>query len=292
MSWPRGHGLTPVVVLFLTWLGIPRPAEAQWLENFGEGWVDTRFYYHDTTQEYGPDGEIQDFFAGGHAITRSLYVTAATGVWRGLDAWIQIPIHRLTFNDAASQRDETGFGDLRLFLRADPSLLGITTFPISVRGGIKIPSAEFPVEAEVIPLTEGQVDLELFLETGHSFYPVPVYVMAWGGYRWRLPKGEIRDPGDEVLAFIAAGGDLGSRFVWKVAGEGLWGGTPLIDRVPVESARRSIIQVFPTLGVRLGPGVIDVGGRFPLSGRNLPAGPALIVGYFFNWSARGGAGPG
>jgi len=211
-------------------------------------------------------------------------VTAATGLWRGVDAWVQIPVHHLTFNDAASQRDETGFGDLRLFLRADPSLMGVSTVPVAVRGGIKIPAAEFPVDAEVIPLTEGQVDLELFLETGYSFFPTPIYAMGWVGYRWRLAKGDVRNPGEEWLAYVAVGGDIGTRFLWKLAGEGLWGGTPLIDRVPVENARRRMIQVFPTLGFVLGPGAIDIGARIPLSGRNLPAGPALIMGYFFRWS--------
>jgi hypothetical protein len=268
-------------------LAAPRSAFAQWLETFGEGWVDARLGWHDTTQEYGPDGDRQDFFGSGRAITRSLYVTAATGLWRGADAWVQVPIHYLTFDDAAAERNETGFGDIRVFLRVDPSLVGLSTFPVAVRGGIKIPAKEFPVDAEVIPLTEGQVDLELFLEAGHSFYPTPLYAMGWFGYRWRLAKGNIRDPGDEVLAYAAAGGDLGTRFVWKIAGEGLWGGTPLIDRVPVENARRRIIQLLPSVGFKLGPGAIDVGGRIPLSGRNLPAGPALIVGYFFRWNASG-----
>jgi len=158
---------------------------------------------------------------------------------------------------------------------------------VAIRGAIKIPAKEFPVDAEVIPLTEGQVDFELFLETGYSFYPAPVYVMGWLGYRWRLPKGDVRHPGDEVLLYAAGGGDLPYRFVWKFALEGLWGGTPIIDRVPVENARRRMLQVYPTLGFELGPGVIDVGGRIPLTGRNLPAGAALILGYFFRWSATG-----
>jgi len=257
----------------------------QWLEGTREGWVDSRIYYHDTTQEYGPDGETRDFFAGGHAITRSLYVTAATGIARGLDTWVQVPIHFLTYNDAAADRGETGFGDLRLFLRLDPSLVGLATFPLAVRGGIKIPAEAFPEDTEVIPLNEGQVDLELFLETGHSFHPAPVYAMGWLGYRWRLARGDVRDPGDELLLYAATGGDIGARWLWKLALEGLWGATPLIDRVPVENARRRMVQIFPTIGFRLGPGAVDVGGRIPLSGRNLPAGPALVVGYFIRWDA-------
>jgi hypothetical protein len=266
----------------------PRPAEAQWLESFGQGWVDVRLYYHDTTREFGPESERRDFFADGHAVTSSVYLTAATGLIDGLDTWIQLPIHHLQFDDAGGEREQTGIGDLRLYLRADPSLVGLSTLPVALRGGIKIPGAEFPVDAEVIPLTEGQVDLELFLEVGHSFHPAPFYAMGWVGHRWRMAKGNIRDPGDEVLAYVAVGGDLGSLFVWKIAAEGMWGGTPILERLPVENARRRMMQVFPTFGVRVGPGAIEFGGRVPFQGRNLPAGPALVIGYFFRWDARGG----
>lgn len=121
---------------------------------------------------------------------------------------------------------------------------------------------------------------------GRSFHPAPVYAMGWIGYRWRTAKGTIRDPGDERLAYLAVGGDIGARFTWKLAGEGLWGLTPVLDRVPVENARRKMIQVFPSVGVRIGPGVADVGARLPLEGRNLPSGAALVVGYFVDWSLR------
>lgn len=265
---------------------VPASGTAQWIEPPGEGWADLRLYHHDTRQEFGPDGEERELFARGHAITRSLYLTVAGGLFRGLDVWGQVPLHIFSFEDAAGERDRTGLGDVRFYVRTGPSLLGLSTFPVALRAGVKIPAAEFPVEAEVIPLTEGQVDWELYLEVGRSFHPVPVYAMGWIGYRWRQAKGVIRDPGDERLAYLAVGGDIGARFTWKVAGEGLWGLTPVLDRVPVENARRKMIQIFPSVGIRIGPGVADVGARVPLEGRNLPSGAALVVGYFLDWSVR------
>lgn len=267
-------------------LALPGSAAAQWVLAPGDGWIDARLYHHDTSQEFGPDGSRQDFFAGGRAITNSLYVTAAMGVVRGIDAWVQVPIHDFSFDDAAGSRSRTGFGDLRLYVRVGPSLFGLPDEPIALRGGVKLPVAEFPIDAEVIPLTEGQTDWELYLEVGHSFHPLPVYAMGWIGYRWRLAKGTVRDPGDERLAYLAVGGDVGRRIVWKLGAEGLWGGAPLIDRVEIQSARRRMIQVFPSVGVRVGPGAIDVGGRIPLNGRNLPSGPALVVGYFLDWTLK------
>lgn len=267
-------------------LALPGRAAAQWIEDPGSGWVDVRLYYHDTREEYGPQGARQDLFARGHAITRSVYVTAAVGIFRGIDAWLQVPVHDFTFADAGGVRGRTGFGDPRLYLRVGPSLFGLSTFPVAIRGGVKIPAVEFPVDAEIIPLTEGQTDWELYLEAGHSFYPAPVYAMGWIGYRWREAKGVERDPGDERTAYVAVGGDVGPRVIWKLAAEGLWGRTPLIERIAVENARRRILQIFPSVGVRLGPGAVDIGARIPLSGRNLPSGPALVLGYFFKWSLR------
>lgn len=282
---PRRLWLLAAVALTLP--ADPAPAlGTQWVEPPGTGWLDVRHYHHDTREEFGPDGERQEFFARGHAITRSTYLTLAAGVVRGVDVWAQLPFHIFSFDDTAGERDRAGFGDPRLYLRAGPSLFGVSTFPIAVRGGVKLPVAEFPVDAEIIPLTEGQVDWELYLELGWSFHPVPVYGMGWVGHRWREAKGVIRDPGDERLAYVAFGGDIGSRLTWKLAGEGLWGLTPVLDRVAVANARRKMIQVFPTLGFRVGPGTIEVGGRIPLEGRNLPAGPALVGGYHVDWSLR------
>lgn len=281
-----GRRLATAAALAAAFLVAGRPALAQWVLDPGTGWVDARLYHHDTREEFGPDGEEQSFFASGHAITTSIYLTAAGGLVRGVDAWVQVPVHDLRFEDAAGRRRRTGFGDPRVYLRIGPSLLGLGGPAVALRAGVKIPAAEFPVDAEVIPLTEGQTDWELYVEVGRSFHPAPLYAMGWIGYRWREAKGTVRDPGDERLAFLAVGGDLGTRIVWKLAGEGLWGLTPVIDRVPLENARRRIVQLFPSVGVRLGPGALDIGGRIPLDGRNLPAGPALVAGYFVEWSLR------
>ncbi len=53
----------------------------------------------------------------------------------------------------------------------------------------------------------GLGDWELLVELGHSFYPAPVYVMGWAGYRWRETNEAIaRKPGDERLIHGAVGG--------------------------------------------------------------------------------------
>lgn len=261
-------------------------ASGQWVERPGRGWVSVSLFHHDTKEQFDTGGEVQPFFAQGHAVATSAYLTAAVGLFRGLDAWIQAPFQRLEYTDAAGKRLRDGIGDTRLFLRLRPlDYLGLD-LPLAIRGGVKVPVGDFKVDAEVIPLGDGQRDWELMLEAGHSFFPRPFYVMGWAGYRWReIDEETRRDYGDERFFYSAAGGQVGS-VGYKVALEGWYGDTPILEGIPVESARREMLQTIPTLLLPIWRGQVEIGGRFPISGRNLPAGPALVLGYFMNWSLR------
>ena len=261
----------------------PGQTSAQWIEAPWSGWVHFSVSHHDTHRLFGPDGQLQRIFADGHAVTTSLHATAALGLVRGADAWLQLPAHRLVFTDAGGRRERLGLGDPRLYLRFGPSLFGVRPVPVALRFGVKLPVGDFPVDAEVIPLGEGQRDWEWLIELGHAFREKPLYVMGWAGYRWREANTQLAwHPGDERIAFIAAGGRY-RRLVWKLAAEGWLGRPPRIQGVRVASARREIVQALPSLGWQAGRGVIELSGRLPLAGRNLPAGPALGLGYFVRW---------
>lgn len=260
------------------------PAAGQWVESPGHGWSQVTVYHQDTRQEYGEDGEVRDFFADGHSITTSLFATTAAGIVRGLDGWAQVSVHRLEFEDVVGDRQQIGLGNVRLWLRAGPELLGIEgPLPVALRAGVKLPGADFPVDAEVIPLNEGQRDWELLLELGHSLWPAPVYLQGWIGYRWRERNDEIfRDPGDEIFYYAAAGGEL-DRLEWKVASQGRFGQAPVIEGVLVPSGKRRIVEVAPRLGYRWGPATVQAGVRLPLDGRNYPKGPIFLLGTFVDW---------
>jgi hypothetical protein len=239
-------------------------------------------YRHVTSSSFGPGGRIDPFFADGRARTSSVYLTAAYGLYRGFDAWAQVPIHHLIFENAAGRRERLGVGDPRLYLRMSPALIG-KNLPVALRAGVKLPGGDFPVDAEIIPLGEGQRDWELLLELGHSFYPKPVYVAGWVGHRWReINRDAARKPGDEWFAFASAGGRRGA-FVWKLIVEGWTGGRPVIQGIVLPSGRQEMLQVLPSVGWDVGPGIVEVGIRAPLAGRNLPAGPAGVVGVFVGW---------
>lgn len=263
------------------------PVQAQWIERPRTGWVQVAFYHHDTRSTFDTERNTRRIFADGHSVTTSFYVTAAGGLMTGLDAWVQVPIHRLEFNNIAAKRERTGLGDVRFYLRASPEVFGQRSpIPLAIRAGVKVPGGDFPVDAEIIPLGEGQTDMEVMVELGHSFYPRPVYINGWVGYRWRTENTEAaRKPGDEWFGYVALGGQL-QALSWKLSAEGWMSATPQIQGLSIPSAQREILQIAPSLGYTIGPGVLEIGSRIPLLGRNLPTGAAVFAGYFFKWGKQ------
>jgi hypothetical protein len=278
-----GAALSAVVAVVVQLL-LPGPVTGQWVQAPGTGWVAAAVHYQDTRERYDILGETRPFFANGHAVTTSLYLTSALGILPGVDVWAQVPFHRLQFDDITGERNSTGIGDPKAWVRVAPMRLVGSDFPLAVRAGVKLPVGDFPIDAEVVPLGEGQRDWEVILEVGHSFYPASVYAMAWIGYRWREKDEKTdRDWGDERFFFAQVGGSFG-KLGYKVIAEGWDGRTPVLEGIPTRNSRRDFAQVMPTLTYPLGPGQLEAGARVPIRGRNLPAGEALILGYFFDWS--------
>jgi len=249
----------------------------------GAGWVQVTFFHHGASSFFNAAGEAQTFGAGGRVETSSVFLSGAVGLVRGADAMVQLPLHRVRFSDGSGIRSRSGVGDPRLYLRLSPELLGIEGIPVAVRSGVKLVGAEFPVDALVIPISEGQRDWEIMLEAGHVFIELPVYVRGWAGYRWREPNETVsREPGNERFAYFAAGGPLGP-IGWELAIEGLSGLTPRQQGFAIPTSRRQLVQIYPTLAAAVGPGQVELGGRVPLEGRNFPTGPAVSVGYSWRW---------
>ena len=248
----------------------------------GAGWVQFSLYRQQATDFYSPSGARQDFLADARFNTRSVFITGAVGVGRGIELWAQVPTHWLDVKSDGGNSNSNGVGDLRLAARVSPALLGLE-FPVAVRFGTKVPGSEFPVDATVLPLTEGQRDWEVSVESGGSLGDKPIYVMGWLGYRWRGPnEPAARHPGDERFAHLAVGGTAGS-LNWEIAGDGLWGTPPIAQGIVLEGEARRLVQIIPTIGVPLGVGRLEATGQIPVSGRNLPAGVGISLGYRMLW---------
>jgi hypothetical protein len=248
----------------------------------GAGWIQLSLYRQRSGDFYNPLGDRQPFLAQSEFLTRSVFVTGAVGLVEGLELWAQVPTHRLGVESQSGGSTSSGVGDVRVAARIGPELFGLE-IPVAVRVGAKVPGSDFPVDATVLPLTEGQRDWEVSLESGRGFDDFPLYVSGWVGYRWRGENvAAARKPGNERFAHLAVGGSLGA-LSWEVGADGLWGTAPLASGILLSQDLRRLIQILPTLGYGVGPGRLEVTTQIPVSGRNLPFGVGLSVGYRTTW---------
>ncbi len=261
----------------------PAPARAQWVEPPGRGWVTLALYHQDTRDHFDTSGDRRAFFADGHAVSTAAFLTGAVGLMHGVDAWAQLSFQRLRYDDGGMDRLATGPGDARLWLRAAPFRWLGSSFPFAIRGGVKLPVGDFRVVSDFIPLGDGQRDWELIAEAGHSFWPRSTYVSGWVGYRWREENREsLKDHGDELFYFVQAGTQAG-RWGCRIALDGWDGAAGVTEGVWVPSFQRDLVQLQPSLLRRIGPGEAELGVRFTLSGRNIPAGHTVVSRYFMRW---------
>ena len=279
------HRLGAVLVaIALASLGVDGgPATAQWVEPPGRGWLAVAAYHQDTREHFGTTGDVRSFFAEGHAVTTSSFLTSALGLAPNVDLWAQLSFNRLRYDDIAGDRASTGLGDVRMWLRFAPLGWLDVDLPFAIRGGVKVPVGDFDVDAEIIPLGDGQRDWELMAEVGHSFWPRSLYLSGWAGYRWREENTESRkDFGNEFFYFVQLGGWLGP-LGYKVALDGWDGAAGVTEGIRVPSFQRELVQLQPSVLYNVGSGQVEVGARFALRGRNLPSGAALMAQYFRRW---------
>jgi len=250
----------------------------------GQGWVQVSLYHSRSSEFYDATGGARPFLANGEARTSSAFVTGAIGVIDGVEILLQLPVHRLVFDDATGRRQRVGLGDPRISARVGTALIGRPQIPLSLRASVKLPGSEFPVDPNLIPLTEGQTDFEIAAEMGHALAGPALHVMGWLGYRWRFEDGDrARKPGNERFARLGLGGDV-RAMRWELALEAL-AGLPLEQQgLSLETARRRLVQLAPTIGWNVGAAQLEVSGRLNLSGRNLPSGPSFLAGVLIPFS--------
>lgn len=254
---------------------------AQWPAGRGAGWVKLTGFSHSTDTQFDAAGGERRIFGSGVSESRAVFLDALVGVHDVLDLWIQVPWFDLAFTDVAAAREARGFGDARGFVRYAVGHHFLAGVPLSVRVGAKAPLRDFPLDAEIIPVGEGQWDVEAWAEAGRSFHPLPLYAVAWLGHRWRFENEEAQvDPGDERLFLLDAG--LTTRPIGaKLVVDGLFGTDPVIQGVRAGQGRREIVVLQPEILVQLTPAVsLEAGFRQPLHGRSYPAGRQYLVGVF------------
>ena len=249
----------------------------------GAGWVQVSAVGSRATESFGPFGGRLGFAGDSEFETRSVYVTGSVGLVEGLEVWGQVPIHRLTVEGPAGTSRSDGVGDIRSALRVSPELFGIYGVPVALRAGLKVSGSEFPVDATEIPLSEGQRDIDLSLESGWSPIDRPIYLVGWVGYRWRAENKKVEyEPGNEIFAHAALGGTL-ARFHLELGVDALWGANLVEQGIVLPSAKRRLVQLLPTVGTEVRGGSLEVTVPISVGGRNLPVSRGVSLGYRMAW---------
>jgi hypothetical protein len=176
-------------------------------------------------------------------------------------------------------RTSTGVGDLRVAAKYN-----FMKAPLVMSAGatVKFPTGMFENDAEVVPVGEGQYDVEIALEVGRPFWPRPGYLTGLVGFRLRTENGETGiDPGNELLWSLEGGFRVSSRLSFKGVFGGLHGFTTTSFGLPIASLRRQIGYIQPGAVIALGPHRgLELNLPVSLWGRNWPAGPIVSVGFF------------
>jgi hypothetical protein len=189
-----------------------------------------------------------------------------------------VPVYRLDFDDLADSRRSTGLADVRAGAR-----FALLNGPTVVTAGawVKFPTGEFVNDAEVVPVGEGQHDVDLTLEAARSFWPRPAYLTVLAGYRLRgrNDKNGIH-PGDELLWLVEGGHTLVSRLGVKAVARGLHGRRSTSFGLEIPTLKREAVYLQPGLTWDLGKErSLELSLPFTVKGRNWPAGLAVGLGF-------------
>jgi hypothetical protein len=272
-----GPILRPAVVAALLVGGLPAASEAgAWVLPRGVTNLQVALLHQDTTERYFLDGERTPYFFEGRNRTSALYLEGRHGFTDRLEGMVQIPFFTLRFDDLADDRRSNGLGDVRAGLRYNV----VQQFPVLTADvQVKFPTGDFNNDAEVVPVGEGQWDVDLAGEVAHSFWPRPFYVNARAGYRIRSPNEESGiDFGNEVFWLFEGGYELNRRLGLKVVARGLHGDEATSFGIPIPTLKREAVYLEPGIVIRATPTwFVEIGVPFTVAGRNWPAGPIVSL---------------
>lgn len=277
----RGPGAVPRLALaaavFVFIGGAPVLAEAgAWVLPRGHTNIQVALLHQDTTERYFLNGERIPYFFDGHNRTSALYIDGRYGITDRLEGVAQVPFFHLRFDDLADDRTSSGLGDVRLGLRYNL----VKDSPVAtLEARVKFPTGTFVNDAEVVPVGEGQWDLDLAAEVAHSFWPRPFYLNGQVGYRFRGPNEESGiDFGDELFWLAEGGYTVNARLGLKLVARGLHGQEGTSFDIPIETLKRKAVYVEPGAVFRINPKwFLEFAVPFTVAGRNWPAGPVFTL---------------
>lgn len=160
----------------------------------------------------------------------------------------------------------------------------------TIRIRAKAPTGFFTKDSEIVPIGDGQWDLEVEAQIGRSFCPLPVYVNLDLGYKFRFepdPDKTNLDPGDEFTLRGELGLNPRKNILLKVEVEGFWGKefTDIVSNLKLRNWQRRILYLKPgVIWTIVEHFEVEPFIKFSLSGKNYPAGEVFGLGLAYTLS--------
>ena len=260
--------------------------------------TDRRFANRDDRQLNFPDrGPVApgdripfDPTTGGEFRALSLISEAQLGLLDWLQIGVRVPLLWADFNETESVDTVDGsFGLGDLWLSSQVALPGslFDRLKVGARVDLKLPVGDFDPSIFSVPLTEGQVDVNVAALAGVSLYPYG-YANIEAGWRFRFENPDNRrEPGDEFRFALEVGADLPAGLLAKVVFDGVLGGQG-VDRFAQPATALPRRRLFTTwLGLIWSPEpglAVEADVRILLAGEDFPTGVQgwLGVSYTFD----------
>lgn len=271
-----------------------------WTLQRGDLRVKTYFLFQETTERYysrntpcpieencSRSGQRVNFPFNGESTVKAVYWEVNYGLLHRLQLNFQIPFFDISFTDIANpQRPSTSdIGDIRFGakyrLLANPL---VSTFKIEA----KAPTGFFNKDTEVVPIGDGQWDLDFTGQFGKSLWPFPAYLNLDLGYRIRFApdtQTSTRDPGNEFFFRGEAGYNVLDNLLIKTAVSGLYGNKFEQEGVVIVDSEREVLFIEPGIYWLIkNPLAIEASAQISLSGKNYPAGEVFNFGVSYRFS--------
>lgn len=291
-----------ISLAFVAFLFHPSTSQAgAWTLPKGRLWIKSAFFYQATSEQFC-SGNLAfcsrhqrapfDPFIGGRSKSLAVFTEASYGLTGWLDLGVQIPYFNLEFRDISNpSRPRTSkFGDVRFYAR-----YRLFTDPVvaSIRLGVKSPTGGVNVDSEVVPIGEGQWDLEFYGDVGRSFTSFSGYANLSLGYRVRRRNDRFDfKPGDEASLLLEGGWTVIPRLMVKGTLHYLYSGHPRSLGFTFMSQRRELLTASPVLLYKpVADLTLEALIRLPLRGQGFPAGPQFGFGLSYSMNLAGNINP-
>ncbi len=257
------------------------------------------FSYTNTTERFASknlicggtvceNGERSPFFFNGEYTSYATFLGARYGITDRLEVRVLVPYYHVRFTDQGNP-DRPPTKDIGDILFSGRYQLTDGRFAYSFRTQAKAPTGFFTKDAEVVPVGDGQWDLSLTNQFSFSLWPVPAYLSLDAGYRFRFRPPLERSnkaPGNEIIFRFEGGYDLTERFLLKGSVNGIIGreGELILseDQVLINrDSDRRIVYAEPGIYWKKGKWAVEASVKFPLAGKNFPAGKVFGGGLMY-----------